>query len=235
MTNLTDYNIKLDNLDHISIESVGGVTLHIFLSETQRVECQLNTEMHSISVENGIISIINKDKLDEKNLKNLQNMPKTKDTSFIDVIYNLAKDVIELGHNKSELSKKNIILNLYLNSNISLSLNGDNYDIDLNDSIINNLLIDCANLDIQGKNYAISTLSIDSSNIKGKLLFNEQNHKINIEGNNAKLTIMKGNFDGAFNLDGNNIKVDSNIHYSIARSGDNLFSADLNNGKINII
>lgn len=35
--------------------------------------------------------------------------------------------------------------------------------------------------------------------------------------------------------DGNNLKVDSDLSYTRATSGENLFSAELNNGKITIV
>ena len=116
-----------------------------------------------------------------------------------------------------------------------LELNGDNYDLALNNVILKDLSIDCANIDIQGKDYQIEDLNIESSNIKGELLFNENNHKIKIDGSNAKIKVIKGDFNGAFNLDGNNLKVDSDLSYTRATSGENLFSAELNNGKITIV
>ena len=81
-----------------------------------------------------------------------------------------------------------------------LELNGDNYDLALNNIILKDLSIDCANIDIEGKSYQIEDLKISSSNIKGELLFNENNHKIKIDGNNAKIKVIKGDFNGAFNL-----------------------------------
>lgn len=235
MTNLTNYNVDLNDFDQISIKSIGGVTLNLNLSDKQYVECQVDSELHSFECDNGIINIVNKDKIGEKDLKNLNNMPKNKDTSFFDVVYNLAKDIMELSHNKSEYSKKNIIVNLYLHKGCKLYLVGDNYNLALNDTLLKVLSVDCANIDIQGKDYQIEELNIDSSNIKGELLFNENNHKIKIDGNNGKIKVVKGNFNGAFNLDGNNLKVDSNLGYLRANTGENLFSAELNNGKITIV
>ena len=235
MTNLTNYNIDLNKFDQISIKSIGGVALNISLSDKQYIECQIDSELHSFECESGTINIVNKDKVEEKDLRNLNNMPKNKDTSFLDVVYNLAKDVVELSHHKSEYSKKNLVVNLFLKKDSKLELNGDNYDLALNNIILKDLSIDCENIDIEGKSYQIEDLKISSSNIKGELLFNENNHKIKIDGNNAKIKVIKGDFNGAFNLDGNNLKVDSSFSYLRAKTGENLFSAELNNGKITIV
>lgn len=217
-------NVTLnDTIDFIA-EIEGSVEFTIYpTSDHDYLEITLNSDYQSFSNENNIFKFKNDDKFGKDDLLGTL---KDKKASILDSLVNLLNHVKE----KTD-SYEPIIVNIYINNINNIKLNGDNIKIDFDNVKLLNANLDCSNLKISNDSSLISNLQIRASNLKGSIIYNQDNNKIDIMSNNTTLDIYKKDFNGALNIKSSNSNF-KNISTGDSNLGE--LKANLNNSTINL-
>lgn len=231
------FNLNL--LDDITLNSVGKIKLDIFQTEnTPYMMAKTDNESFTINIdEHNNIHLQNSHKADPRSiLKRTEKNKTDKNQNPISILVDLIQDIVDLAK-KPPKDSLTLQVSLYLKENTNLTINSENLDISIHQTMINKLIIDCSNLHIKGDKYSISSFKIDSSNLSAHLIFDSKNKHIEIDSSNIKLSLLVDkNFDGELDIDGNNVKYDdpNSLRHKLINSSSGLLNADVNNAKITI-
>lgn len=214
---------SLNNLDVFTAEISGTVHLNVFkTTDDDFAELVLNSKDHTYDFEDGILKL--NDNSETENFNEFKN--------FTGSVFDVIKTIVTKCKDKSNQIKPMFLANIYINHIQDINISGDNINISINDVTLCTVNINSSNLTINTEQSRIKDLQIRTSNLNGSFVFNENNKKINIIGNNAKINIIKDDFNGKIDIKSNN------SNYKQNAVGDALigeFSANLNNSRINIV
>ncbi len=222
-------NLKIHGKVEISLEKTDARSYYEVIDKD---------ELSSMEQYKNTIIFNNKDEIDkEEYFPNTYKNKEKKERNVLSILSGIVFDFSKIIINSEDFreKQKTFKVRFYINDYMDFHIDGDNLDINVNNLKMNNLIIDCANVNFTGINYSLGNLSIDSSNLKAQLLFDSFNNKININSNNTKLYLLvKSNFNGKVELDYNNLKItgDKSIYHNLNDSRLGLLKADVNNVKI---
>lgn len=217
-------NVTLNDAIDFIAEIEGSVEFNVYTTSAHDyLEVSLNSEYQDFSNENNIFKFKNDDKFGKEDLLGTL---KDKKASILDSLVSLLNHVKE----KTDAYEP-IIVNLYINNIKNIKLSGDNIKLDFSNIKLLNVDIDCANFKINNESSMISNLQIRASNLKGRIIYNQDNNKIDIMSNNATLDIYKKDFNGALNIKSSNSNL-KNISAGDLNLGE--LKANLNNSTVNV-
>lgn len=218
-------NVILNNTSNFIAEIEGSVDFNVYSSASTNdyLEISLNSEYQSFQQEDNVFKFKNDDKFGKEDLLGTL---KDKNTSILDSFISL------LNHVKEKTSTyEPIIVDLYIKNIQNIKLTGDNIELHISDVELANINLDCANLKINNNSSKINNLQIRASNLKGSLLYDQSNNKIDIMSNNTTLDIYKKDFNGALNIKSSNSNL-KNVSDGDSNLGE--LKANFNNSTIHI-
>lgn len=227
------------NVENLTFHITGKVKLNIYSTAGQSyIELVSGYENTDVRLDENNVYLENKNKISlsghmprtEKNRQDENRNP-------ISILADIALDIVDLVGNTSLHKENTLEVNVFLKEYIDLSILGENADLILNKTKLNNVSVNVANVHFSGYDYYIDNFNLNVSNLSGSFLFDTENKKIKIHSNNARINVKtKQEFDGKLMILGNNLKksgeTEAFMRLSNPESGE--FISELNNGKVEL-
>lgn len=235
---MTKFEKDINIADDLIIKLDGDFILNLTSSDspTDRLEIYFNGKEEDIKTETSETTIsithLTKYKPDNESFGRFKESVQN-NKGVAKSIFSFIEDLMDVKNNV-ENSKMEINVNINLsrmkNERI-LTIDASNIDCSISDIKLKELIINSANTSFESKNLSSGKISIDSSNIKGIIEFNEKNRNILIRSSNCRLKVLKpSNFNGNLTYLGNNIKSNVDSDFGDKKIGE--ITVEANNGKL---
>lgn len=229
--------INLSQLNSFNCHIKGQLVLDIYTTTGMPyIEADIDEDFQSILIDENNIYFNNTKNITPDDFKRVKDIKKENE-SALSIISKIAMDLVDIvQHNKNNKDEGKLKAKLYITENSTLIMDGDSLTLNLHNTYLSSMNINCANLNITG-NYTTPVLKIMSSNMTADLLFSPENNNLNIICNNGHLNLtIPSNFDGKLISKGTNLKVTpTNIQMSLSNASTGLCDCSFNNGKIVLI